>query len=105
MTLRRIGLLLALSGIAFTQSAVRPSYTLDPDTDADAKGAMEWRLMTLRGPDGRVAPDGLSRVLLRLQGVHRRHRYWRRRWRHLFDSLRLQRIPPMAARQSVSSLK
>ena len=37
-----------------------------------AEGALQWRLMTLRGPDGRIPPDGLLRAREHVQRMRGR---------------------------------
>src|SRR5690348_3330401 len=68
-------LFIALACAAVTRSSFAPATEpLQRRADVegrleaeDAKGAVEWRLMTLRGPDGRVAPDGLVRAWTHMQ--------------------------------------
>ena len=63
MIRRHLVLILSLSGILLTQPFVGRSLCESDEAEAqDARGALEWRAMTLRGADGRIRPDGLSRA-------------------------------------------
>jgi len=65
MIRRHLVLLVSLSGILLTQPFVGRTLFEGESEEAevqDAQGALDWRAMTLRGPDGRIQPDGLSRA-------------------------------------------
>jgi len=68
MIRRHLVLLVPLGGILLTQPFVGRSLfdgeseQVEATEAQDARGALEWRAKTLRGPDGAIRPDGLSRA-------------------------------------------
>ena len=64
MTGPRLAIFVALVCVAFSHPASRQrAIESESESEAqDARGALEWRAMTLRGPDGLIAPDGLARA-------------------------------------------
>src|SRR4051812_50050828 len=75
-----VALLLALLSVALISPAGerggrRISFDSDDQPEATyAQGALEWRLMTLRGPDGPIPRDGLVRARGHVQRMRARTR-------------------------------
>ena len=61
---RSLVLVFALLSLSLPRSGGdREASSIDDDPDATfADGALEWRLKTLRGRDGRIPPDGWVRA-------------------------------------------